>query len=380
MNVALVGSSDRQLEELLLAAGARISMLRVDDLAGLASPLARQPEILVLDHRSGAALPPALTAIRRQHPSTGILLILSALDPAVMLDAMRAGISECVAKPLSGDDLKSALQRISSNRPAVRGGEVFAVVGAKGGVGATTVAVNVATILSKLRPSSTLLIDLHLTYGDAGVYLGAEPRFSIVDALENMHRMDATFLRTLVTTTKSGVALLASPDHQVAVTLDVGRVRALIELASAEYPYVVLDVPRSDAVMLDALKAAGAIIIVANQEVATVRSAGRMAASMEKRYTKDRVNVVMTRFADSSDIGRKDVERVVGRPVSWVFPNNYQAAVESQNKGRPLVIDNNTELASAFAGYARSLAGMPAEQEKPEKSSGLLSRFGARRR
>src|SRR3954469_16895839 len=153
MNVALVGNADHQLEELLLACDARLSMLRMDDLAALASPMAKQPEVIVLDHRAGTPLPVALPAIRRQHPSTGILLILPALDATVMLDAMRAGITECVTKPLTQDDLAAALKRIAANRPVARGGEVFAVVGAKGGVGATTVAVNVATILSKLRPS-----------------------------------------------------------------------------------------------------------------------------------------------------------------------------------------------------------------------------------
>jgi pilus assembly protein CpaE len=264
--------------------------------------------------------------------------------------------------------------------PSVGGRRPQGCPRAKGGVGATTVAVNVATVLARLQPSSTLLIDLHTTYGDAAVYLGAEPRFSIVDALENMHRMDATFLKSMVTPTKAGVQLLASSDHQVTTPMDISRVRTLIELASGEFPYVVLDVPRSDALMLDALKPAGAVIIVANQELATVRSAGRMATSMEKRYSKERVSVVLTRFTEGADIGQKDVERVVGRSVSYLFPNNYQVAVESQTKGRPIVLDNHSQLSSAFTGYARALAKLPVLAEKAEKPTGLLARFGGKRR
>jgi len=336
--------------------------------------------VLLVDQPEGVALSPALSAIRRQHPSTGILLVLPHLDPGLMLEAMRAGINECIARPLAADDLKAALQRMAQYRAAVTGGDIFAVIGAKGGVGATTVAVNVATVLAKLKPGSTLLIDLHMTYGDAGVYLGAEPRFSVVNALENMHRMDATFLKSMVTPTKAGVQLLASSDHQVTTPMDVARVRALIELASAEFPYLVLDVPRSDALMLDALKPAGSVIVVANQELAAVRSAGRMASSMEQRYSKERVSVVLTRFTEGAEIGQKDVERVVGRPVSYVFPNNYQAAVESQTKGRPVVLDNHSQLSSAFTGYARALAKLPALEERTEKAPGLLSRFGGKRR
>lgn len=380
MKISVLTTSDPRVEELLRACGAQVAVLGLDELTELATPAARQPDALVIDMRERAAMPPIVASIKRHHPSTGILMILPALDASLMLEAMRAGVNECLADPLLPEDMDSALQRIKAQRPSARGGDVFAVIGAKGGVGATTVAVNVATMLDKLRPSSTLLIDLHLTYGDAGVYLGAEPRFSIVDALENMHRMDATFLRSLVAQTKSGVHLLASSDRPVSVPLDVTEVRRLLELASTEFPYVVLDIPRSDVGMLDALDAANAIVVVANQELATVRSAGRIASALEQRYGKERVNVVMTRYNDDADIRQQDVERVVGRPVSYVFPNNYQVALASQSKGHPLVLDNHTKLASAITGFTRSLANIPAERMQQQKSSGLLSLISGRRR
>jgi len=380
MKITVLTTSDHQLEELLRSCGAQVTLVGVDDLTELANPSARQPDAIVIDLRERAAIPSIVAGIKRQHPSTGILVILPALDASLMLEAMRAGVNECVANPLRPEDLEAALQRINAQRPAARSGDVFAVIGAKGGVGATTVAVNVATMLNKLRRSSTLLIDLHLTYGDSGVYLGAEPRFSIVDALENMHRMDVTFLRGLVAQTKSGVHLLASSDRPVGVALDVTQVRRLLELAATEFPYVVLDVPRTDATMLDALDLASAIVVVANQELSTVRSAGRMASSLEQRYGKERVSVVMTRYNDDADIGQQDVERVVGRRVSHVFPNNYQIALASQSNGRPLVLDNHSKLASAITGFTRSLANIPAERTEPQKSSGLLSLIGGRRR
>jgi pilus assembly protein CpaE len=380
MNVSLVSTSDRQLEGLLRACGARVTLVTLEELAILAEPSATQPDAIVIDQRERAAVPGALAAIKRQHPSTGILMVLADLDAGMMLEAMRGGVSECVADPLTLEDLQAALQRLAGHRIMSRRGEMFAIVGAKGGVGATTVAVNVATMLDKLRPSSTLLIDLHSTYGDAGIYLGAEPRFSIVDALENMHRMDATFLRSLVTQTQSRVHLLASSDRPAKVPVDVTYVRRLIDLAATEFSYVVLDVPRSDVAMLDALDEVSTIVIVANQELATVRSAGRMAASMEQRYGKERVSVVMTRYDDRAEIAQQDVERVVGRRVSHVFPNSYQIALESQNKGRPLVLDNHSTLASALTGFTRSLAKFPAERTERPKSSGLRSLIGGRRR
>jgi len=256
---------------------------------------------------------------------------------------------------------------------------VFAVIGAKGGVGATTVAVNVATVLDRLQPSSTLLMDLHPTYGDAAIFLGVEPRFSTLDALENMHRMDGSFLRTLMTQTKSGLNLLASSDHAVSPAVDVARVRSLIDLAANEFRYLVLDVPRADAAVLDSLEAASKVVVVANQDVATIRSAARMAGALEQRYGKDRVSVVISRYDARAEIGQADVERVIGRPVTHLFPNNYDTALASLNNGRPLVLDNHTKLASAFTTFADRLAGRPAERPERGRSTGFLSLVGGRR-
>ena len=187
-------------------------------------------------------------------------------------------------------DLEAAINRLAAQRPVHRSaGWRFAFVGAKGGVGTTTVAVNVATALAKLEPGSTLLIDLHVANGDAAVFLGAEPRFSIVDALENTHRLDEAFFRNLIAKTKSGVDLLASSDRVMVTPLDVRRIRTLLEFAERHYRYVVLDVPRSDAAVLDALEGVTRIVVVANQELATVRSASRMAAALRQRYGKDKL-------------------------------------------------------------------------------------------
>ena len=95
-----------------------------------------------------------------------------------------------------------------------------------------------------------------------------------------------------------------------------------------------------------------ATVVVANQEVATIRNAARMTAALEQRYGKERVNVVISRYDPRAEIGQADVERVIGRPVTSLFPNNYETALASLNNGRPLVLDNHTKLASALTTFA----------------------------
>lgn len=347
-------------------------------LATLAHPSSAPPEIVVLDLRSQSEIPPILGPLKRQHPDTGLIIVASTLDPALMLEAMRAGVTECVTEIERGD-LEAAITRLVAQRVSPVAGEVFVFIGAKGGVGTTTVAVNVATALSKV--GTTLVMDLHLAGGDASLFLGADPHFSVMDALENTHRLDAAFFKGLVAPSRGGPDLLASADRAALTTMDPPRVRAVIEFASHQYRYTVIDVPRSDSAVLDSLEGAASIVVVANQELATIRSASRIATAMRLRYGKERVAVVLSRSDRQAEIGLEDLETAVGGPVKHVFPSDYRLAVSALNKGQPLVIEGKTPLASAFQAFARELSGVNSApgESAPRKAPGLLGRLTGRK-
>jgi pilus assembly protein CpaE len=291
---------------------------------------------------------------------------------------MRAGVNECVAEPLTAAELDSAITRLLAHRAPSAAGQVFAFIGAKGGVGTTTAAVNVATELSQTAHGRTLLVDLHLAHGDASVFLGVEPRFSVVDALDNIHRFDEAFFKGLVVQTPAGPHLLASSDRALVQTSSVQRVRSLIEFATQLYRYVILDVPRSDAAALDALDKAARIVVVANQELATVRNASRIAASFRQRYGNDRVTVIVNRVDNHAEIGRDDVEKVVGTKVLHSVPSDYRMALRALNKGRPLALDNHSKLAASFRDLANDLAGL-APSSPASDSGGLFGLLKGRR-
>jgi pilus assembly protein CpaE len=376
VKIALVGASDRQLEELLRPSGAQIVTLSIDDLPGLVHFGAMQVDALVLDLREQTTLPPTLATIKRQHPDVGVVIIASQLDPGLMLEAMRAGVTEWVAEPVTAETLDAAIRRVvvqRTSRPAVA--QIFAFVGAKGGVGTTTIAVNVATALAKVAPRKCLVIDLHLAHGDAGLLLGVEPKFSIVDALENHHRLDEAFLRGLVAHSKGGVDVLASAQRPMAGTPDGPHVRRLIESAAQHYEYLILDVPRFDMTMLDSLELVSKISLVANQELSAVRSASRLAIALRQRYGKDRVGIVMTRYDKAAEIAREDVERVTGGKVHYLIPSDYRLALESSNKGQPVVVENHNRLASSFVSLARGLAGLETEKQSVERQRTIFGRL-----
>ena len=347
-------------------------------LALLARPSAPQPDAIVVDLRDQNSVPVVVGDIKRQHPTTGIVIVASALDPALLVEAMRSGVTEVVSEPLNANDLEQAIVRISQQRPGGELGQLFGFVGAKGGVGTTTVAVNVAIALGALGKSArTLLIDAHQSGGDAALFTNVEPKFTLANAIENTHRLDRVMLRSLVIEVAPNVELLASPERSVALQADTTKLRALLEFALASYRYVVVDLPRSDGIVLDALDSIAALVIVANQELATVKNASRMASALRQRYGREKVSLVLSRSDRRAEIGYEDVERAVGSDVAQTFPSDYRLAVDAMNKGRPIALDNHNELSGAFARFARSLAGVRSERAKPVRA-GLFAKLAPR--
>ena len=377
-NIALVGPGDRQLEQLLRGRGVSVLAWADLDLASRTQNASPAADLVILDVRDQSHLPVSLQTFRHHHPDVPVLLLMSSLEPGLMLEAMRAGIMECLQSPVADDELDAALVRIAAARDSGPAGEVFAFLGAKGGVGTTTAAVNVATELVRLRKGTVLLVDLHLAFGDAAIYLTAEPKFSVADALENPHRLDAAFLKSLCVRTKTGLELLASPDRGLAVVVDAGRIRALIEAAALHYRFVVLDICRTDPAVLDSLDQVKKILVFVNQELATVRGASRMAATLNQRYGKDRVALAVSRYDPNAGIGQEDIERVVGSKIQYLLPSDYRVALEALNSGRPLALNNQTRLAGALKALARGLAEVPGGVQESKSSRGLFGRLSGR--
>ena len=377
--LAIVGPRDPHLEELVRASGRVTSVTWLAELSTLVDSKAAQPDVLLIDARRSAVVPPQLAALKRQHPTTNAILLATTLDAALMLEGMRAGVNECIAEPLRQEDVDAALDRLLGHRVTAAAGGVFAFVGAKGGVGTTTTAVNVATALAKVSPARALLIDLHLAYGDAAVFLGADARFSVLDALENLHRLDAQFLKSLVCRTSSGLDLLASADRPATRLLDVRHLGSVIQLAASQYAYTVLDVPRSDLTVLDTLDDVANLVVVANQELATVRNAGRMASALRARYPNTKITTMINRTDGRSEINHQDVENAVGGRIAHQVPSDYRRALLAMHKGRPLALDNHNQLAASFTALARDLAGLSAQKADRPAASGLKGLLSGRR-
>ncbi|MGE5834857.1 MAG: AAA family ATPase [Acidobacteriota bacterium] len=359
VSITVVESTDRQLTMLARGAGLIVgASVPIGELAGV-DRQGKPPDVLLVDLRGRTTLPTDLANLKRRHPRMGVVIVASQMDPAMMLEAMRAGVSEFVTDPVEAPDLKAAVDRVVGQHSAPTApGQILAFLGAKGGVGTTTLAVNVAAALATERSSQVLMADLHVTgHGDAALLFGVEPRFSIVDALENAHRLDEAFLRGLVVRAKPGVDVLASPDRPSTKQPDSRHVRTLIERLATHYRSVVLDVPRSDFGLFDALETVSSVLLVVNQELPTVRRAAQLAGLLRQRLGKDRVATVVSRYDSRAEIGQDDIERVVGLPVWGVLPSDYRLALSAANQGKPLIAENRSRLANSVRQLARRLIG-----------------------
>jgi pilus assembly protein CpaE len=378
IHVHFASDLDRPTADLLRGTGVKVSQSPLVELQTLATSAWKAPDVLLLDLRGRSSLPAALATIRRLHPAMGVVLLATGLDPALLLDAMRAGVSEVVTEPLTAANLMNGIKRVAGERLPVEVGHAFAFVGAKGGVGTTTVAVNVAMALAMSVKGSSevdrvLIIDLHPVGGDVALFTGVEPRFSVLDVFENMHRLDRSLFKTLVSEVAPRTDVLASTDAG-AISFDRERVQRLLAFAAETYRFVVVDMPRSEPVILDALDQMTTIFIVANQELATVKSAGRLAGRLRERYGSEKVRTVLSRSDREADIGRADVEKAVRSAVTHTFPSDYRLALHALNAGRPVVLDNHNELSTSFKRFAASLSG-PARETAQPKSAGLIGRL-----
>jgi pilus assembly protein CpaE len=363
----------------LLRAGA-IPVSVIEDRAGRDGV---PPDLIIVDARGDASS--AMSTIERLRgsaPAAGIFAVAAVADPELILQAMRAGANEFFTWPPAEETFHGAIRRSAARRETAQGAKPSAITlvffGAKGGAGTTTIAVNCGVEIARLSKRSTVIVDLKPGLGEISLFLGVRPRYGLLDAIDNLHRLDREFLKELVVKHKSGLEILAGSDQfDRPGAADGGAIEELFRLLARQYEYILVDAgSQINSCAVAALYTADTIFMVANPDVPSVRNAQRLLERVRQLGAcGERLRVLLNRAAEPYPIPPKQIEGALGHPIHHTFPSDYKTVSTALNSGVPLALTGNSDIAAQFDHFTRQIinpeAGAPASQPGRRKLPGL---------
>ncbi len=284
--------------------------------------------------------------LRTASPECVLIALSQNTDGPTILKTLRAGAKEFLTLPVNVEELLSTLNRIQEARfgsgdSRVRTCKMIAVAGATGGVGCTSIAVNIGCNLAANPENSVALLDLDLALGDADVFLDSIPDYSLLDVTENVARLDFQLLRKSLTKHSSGLYLLPRPVQlQDLTAINPDSLRKVIGLLRASFTHVVIDTSKSfSEVDLTAMELVNEVALMVQLDLPCLRNMVRLLMSFQEMDNiRDKVKVVVNRMGlESGQISLKKARESIGRDVFHQIPNDYRTMVEMRNNGVPLI-------------------------------------------
>jgi pilus assembly protein CpaE len=321
---------------------------------------AATPDVILVDipGDNAAVALRAIELLHQEMPDSAVFAIGTLSQPQVIVNAMRAGAREFIERPTTTTDLLEAFVRLTTaqRRTQKEGpkGKVFPVVNAKGGSGATTVAVNLALALQAAH-GHTALVDL-APLGHAALHLNVKPAFNVADAIRNLHRMDSSLLESFMTRHSGGLQLLAGTNIPAVVEHSSAEFVKLFEMMVAHYRYVVVDAStRFDGATRLIANLSEKVLLVACTDVASLWSAARVQQYLGESVNRERVGLVLNRFRKVPGFSEADAEAAAGVKLLWRVPNQYFAISTAIDRGTPVMAQGHSEISRCFTGLAQEL-------------------------
>lgn len=351
---------------------------------------AHQPEVLLVDLNGDPAT--GLRMIRLLSdagPARTVIATGPTLAPELLLEGMKSGITEYLPAPVDAhdlaDSLRRAARRLGRGSPYAQSaaGHVVTFIGAKGGTGITTLATNSALHIQRQQGGRTLLLDLNLEGGNLAVAMGLKPRYSIIDLLENFHRIDESLLSSLVIQHESGAHVLAAPllpESVPAVSAD--QARAALRLLRRHYDLIVIDLARPYTEYgRAAIDCSDVVFLTVVPDVLAIHGAKRLLPLIRKGIeNRDaRLEIVLNCTSGEDEIGRSDVEEALDTRVPHLIRRDHRTVLSSVNLGRPVTLNGGRSR------YARDVKELCTAVHTPARNgngatgvSRLLRGFGRR--
>jgi pilus assembly protein CpaE len=305
-------------------------------------------------------------------------------DPAVLRRAIRVGAREFFNTPIEDEEIKLAIEGFKGRKEketvgkTYKDGKIINIIGSKGGVGTTTIAVNLAVSLAeKKNVQSVALIDMNLLFGDIPLFLEIEPKYNWSEITKNISRLDDTFLKNILSVDASGVCVLPSPSyltkHNVATPTIMER---LLMVMRRMFDYVVVDGGQSlGDISLKIMELSDTVLLISVLSLPCLSNTNKLLRTFsDLGYPpEESIKVVINRYLKKSDISIKDAEISLEKKIFWTIPNDYQTTVTATNRGKALSqFAPREEITRNFRNLAVEIG--PESEQKEKKSWSFLGR------
>ena len=314
-----------------------------------------------------------------------LFLVSGSTDPYFLMQLMRLGVKEFFPLPFDEAEFRAALERFKAraDKSAVaaplKSGKVITVVGSKGGVGTTTVAVNTAVALTDVnKDHSVALMDLNTLFGEIPLFLDMAPKFNWGEITKNIDRLDNVFLSNVMSRHASGVKLLPSPSYlngHKSTTPEI--IDRLLGLMRTMFDFTIVDCGQNlEASSLQALGVSDRLLLVSILSMPCLTNTNKLIRSfVDMGYVQspDRINVIINRALKKNELTGKEAEEGIGQNVFWVSPHEFRLTMAAINSGKPIAhIDPKSQLSKNFMEMTREL--LPESMQQKKRGWGLFKR------
>ena len=376
--------------------GVTVTTSRVGFGAGVRAIQQSEPDIALLLADSLLGTDPLVTI--EELGTTGMrtaVVVLSACQQHASREYILAGARDCIPPPYERQSLVASLRQVNAietrrrermdarSRTAERqrACRIVAVHGAKGGVGSTTIAVNLAVALRKLTNERVALVDASLQLGDVGVALNLHGSATILDLLMNIHELDMELLDRVLATHSSGVrVLLGAPDLEHADEVNAEQMRRIVTALSTGFEFIVADTAATlDAVGLSVLDLAHRVVLVTTPELPALKNAGRfLQLAGRLGYPREKINLVVNRAGSRDAVSLAEIEKSLGIRSLASIPSAGGVFVKAANRGEDVIASRARGVSEGIYALARQLAAKAGEAGVRQAGRGRL--FGLLRR
>lgn len=350
-----------------------------DIVEGYNAILEERPAIVIIDISKKTEL--ALDIINKisiNHKTCKIAVTSANYSTDTIIKAMRVGAREFLPKPFIKDDFIGAVNKLkeqvggtnSENKKC----RVITTFSNKGGIGKTAIATNLALELANITKEKVALIDLNLQLGDITTFLDINPSFDISYVVQNLARIDETFLlSTLEKYKDTSLYILADPPYlEQAEDITAEQITTLFDVLKQAFSYIVVDTSANfDGKTITALDNSDLILLITIVNLPAIRNCQRCLDLFERLgYEKEKTKIILNRFMENDEIKVEDVEDVLGKKIYWKVPNNYFTIMSAINKGIPVgLINADSNISQSYRELAAMLSDNIYKQDFGKKVS-----------